>query len=107
MYRLLDQLFTTPGWSVPTPRTDLVIVNGGCPTGADHFARHWALDTSVECETYMADWGKHGNAAGPIRNKEMAELGAELCILFPGGKGTMSMYTEARKAGIPVLEVFK
>jgi hypothetical protein len=32
----------------------------------------------------------------------MADLGAELCIAFPGGNGTADMVHRAEKAGIEV-----
>lgn len=50
---------------------------------------------------FKSDWEKHGKAAGPIRNKKMAEY-ADAVILFPGGKGTASMKKEAERAGIIV-----
>lgn len=88
---------------------DLVVVHGGCPTGADQFAAQWArmtnvYDLRVRQEVHPADWSKHGRAAGPIRNKEMVEAGADLCLAFirnnsRGASGTVEM---ARQAGIPV-----
>src|SRR5690606_30354012 len=54
---------------------------------------------------YPADWRRHGRAAGPIRNQEMADAGADLCIAFPGGRGTADMVRRARAAGIPVRSV--
>jgi len=58
----------------------------------------------MEAEPHPADWERHGRAAGPIRNQEMADAGADLCIAFPYGigKGTYDMIERARKAGIPV-----
>ena len=40
-------------------------------------------------------------AAGPIRNKEMAEY-ADAVALFPGGTGTESMFKEAKAADIKI-----
>ena len=81
-----------------------VLVHGGAP-GADQLADEWSSGSDVLVEVHKADWDRHGRAAGPIRNQEMADAGADLCIAFPGGKGTADMVKRAKAAGIPVLEV--
>lgn len=48
----------------------------------------------------------------PIRNKQMVELGADLCLAFPdhpkghGSRGTWNCIDLAQQAGIPVLVVW-
>lgn len=81
---------------------DFIIVHGDCPTGIDH-----AMDTffrlyGFEVEPHPADWKTHGKAAGPIRNQEMVDAGADMCIAFPMGKstGTRDCIKRAQKAGI-------
>lgn len=83
---------------------DVTIVHGACDASADRFAAWWADIVHVPAEPHPADWKTHGKAAGPIRNREMAQAGADLCLAFWDGKsrGTLSMITEAVKAGIPV-----
>lgn len=67
----------------------LVIVHGACPTGADDHARHWARahqrhgEPVIE-DPHPADWRQHGPAGGPIRNREMVQLGADVCLAFIG-----------------------
>lgn len=84
------------------------IVHGACPTGADNIARIWGtaldLEDAVTVEEHPADWAKHGKAAGPIRNSEMANLGADICLAFWDGlsKGTLDMITKAVRCGILV-----
>lgn len=109
---LWGQFYSTSG--VPT------IAHGDCPRGADRMAREWCERENAEgikniggplCieERHPADWDKHGKAAGFIRNAEMVSLGADLCIAFvvPGkSRGTQHTIDLARKAGIPVQEVF-
>jgi len=53
---------------------------------------------------HAANWGDFGKAAGPIRNREMAQAGADLCLAFPLGesRGTWNCVNECKKAGIPV-----
>jgi len=82
---------------------DITIVHGAAQ-GADRIAHQEAQKAGLLVEPHPADWEKHGKAAGPIRNIEMARLGADLCIAFWDGQstGTAHMMDEARKQGIPV-----
>jgi len=82
------------------------IISGKEPKGTDAMAERWALKRSVPFEGFPADWKKHGKAAGPIRNQEMAERGTHL-LAFPArsGKGTQDMIRRAQKAGMPVTEI--
>lgn len=83
-----------------TPITELM--QGGA-TGADKFAKEWAA-TKPEIKRYacQADWGKHGRAAGPIRNARMLEWKPDLVVAFTGGDGTADMVRKAEAAGVPV-----
>lgn len=81
----------------------MVIIQGGCPDGADLLARRVAAEFGMPVETFPADWKKHGRAAGPIRNQEMADAGADLCLAFPSAgrsTGTWDMIRRACAAGI-------
>lgn len=78
------------------------IVSGGC-SGADKFGEHWAEVNKIPVKRFPADWNKFGKAAGPIRNAQMAEY-ANACVLFPGGKGTDSMFKEAQKQGLGIFD---
>ena len=82
---------------------DLVIIQGGCPTGVDALARRFAKEYEVPVETYPADWARYGRAAGPKRNQAMADAGADLCLAFPSrgrSAGTWDMIRRAVAAGI-------
>lgn len=81
----------------------MTIIHGGA-CGADNLAARWAYDNKVPSKVYPAQWGRHGKAAGPIRNNEMLKSGVDWVIAFPGGNGTEHMKTIARKAGVPVIE---
>lgn len=81
------------------------VVSGGA-SGADAEGEWWARTNSIPIKRFPADWNAHGKAAGPIRNKEMAEY-ADAVALFPGGKGTASMYVEATKAGLTIYDFRK
>jgi hypothetical protein len=80
------------------------IIEGGA-LGADRFARRWAQERGVELKTVEADWKRHGKAAGPIRNHDMLLLQPDLVVAFPGGRGTANMVTQARAAGVDVMEL--
>lgn len=91
-----------------TPEEPLVIVHGACPTGADHFASAWVeaihhWDRNLTEEPHPADWGRYGNAAGPIRNSEMVALGADQCLAFikNESRGATDCANKAEAAGIP------
>lgn len=80
-----------------------VLVHGAAPgvdTQAATIWSEWGLPT----EAHPADWETHGKAAGPIRNQEMVDLGADLCLAFvhPESKGTRHCVRIAQEAGIPV-----
>lgn len=81
------------------------IVQGGAE-GVDRIAKEWAVHRHLQCDTYYAAWDLHGKAAGPIRNAEMlAKSEAEICFVFPGGKGTADMARRAEEAGLRVIYI--
>ncbi|MGA5820894.1 SLOG family protein [Kitasatospora sp. NPDC094028] len=82
----------------------IVIVHGGCPTGADAMAAAWAQRAGVEVEAWPADWVRYGRAAGPRRNQAMVDAGARLVLAFllPGSRGTADCVRRAKAADIPV-----
>ena len=78
-----------------------VIVEGGAP-GADTMARQWAVARGIPYEEHAADWQALGPKAGPIRNQEMVDAGADGVVAFPGGIGTADCCRRAEAAGIKV-----
>ena len=78
------------------------LISGGA-TGVDKAAELWAASRNIEIKVFNPDWKQFGRAAGPIRNKQMAEY-ADAAVLFPGGKGTESMCQQATKAAIKVFD---
>lgn len=71
----------------------LTIVTGGA-SGADSLAYMWACEHGVRFERFPADW-RQGKKAGPIRNQQMLDAGADLVVAFPGGSGTADMVRRA------------
>lgn len=88
----------------------LTVVHGACPTGADQVVDRWARrreDDGVVVEEHPAQWGRFAKAAGPIRNQDMVDRGADLCIGFIRGAslGTRNCLALARNAKIPTFTV--
>lgn len=79
-----------------------LLIHGDCPTGADAIAdriwRGWGLPVLAR----PALWNVWGKKAGPLRNKHMVDLGADLCLAFigPGSRGAAGCAKLADEAGI-------
>ena len=61
------------------------------------------MENNLPVERYPADWENNGRAAGPIRNRQMAEI-ANALIAFPLGesRGTRNMIKLAQEKGLLV-----
>lgn len=80
----------------------------GKADGIDTCGENWAKSfvSPIKIKEFPADWDKHGKAAGPIRNKEMAEYGDVLLLIWDGkSKGSKNMKQEMEKLNKPVYEV--
>lgn len=81
------------------------IIHGAAP-GADSLAESWATERMIGCDTFRADWDKHGRKAGPLRNLEMLTRGKpDLVVAFPGGAGTAHCVRTAKTLKIDVIEL--
>ena len=112
----------------PSADPSLVVLVHGAAAGLDRLADAAALRLGFHVEAHPADWTgpcrpscpapprpshrrrrRDGTdycpAAGAYRNAEMVELGADLAIIFPGGRGTADCARRIRAAGIAVREV--
>lgn len=89
------------------------LVHGDCPDGADYQADMWAFRVNREkpgrvvVERHPADWWRWGKAAGPRRNQEMCDRGADICVGFPesDSRGTYDCMTRAFALGIRTVDV--
>lgn len=80
----------------------LIFVSGRC-RGADALGERYAIENGFEVELYPAEWGKYGPKAGPIRNKQMAEIGDYIICFWDGkSRGTKSMIGFAKDYGKPI-----
>jgi guanyl-specific ribonuclease Sa len=86
------------------------VVCGGA-SGVDEAALYFSKKHNRRIRMFHAEWERAaretGNrlAAGPIRNREMAEYADALIVIKrpgPTTKGTASMIREAKKHGLPI-----
>ena len=74
--------------------------------GADALAGRWADERGIAQVKFPANWNGRGDAAGMIRNRLMLDtIKPDLCIAFPGGRGTSNMMRIAREAGVELIDV--
>ncbi len=78
------------------------VVSGGA-TGADHCGEVWAKLRGVPVRVFHADWKAYGKEAKHEHDRQMAEY-ADAAILFPGGRGTLDMFRQAKRAGIEIYD---
>lgn len=78
------------------------IVSGGA-SGVDALGEQYASEHNLPLYVFLADWKTHGKAAGPMRNRKMAENSEALIAIWDGkSKGTKNMIETAKKLGLPV-----
>ena len=82
-------------------------VISGRARGVDTLGEQFAEDYGLKLHPFPADWKRLGNAAGPIRNAQMADFAdAVLCVWDGVSSGTKDMMNQTKKRGLP-LYVFK
>lgn len=84
--------------------TEVTVLSGQCPTGADRMCENIAREFGWKLKLYPADWNQYGKSAGPIRNKQMVDHGADICLAFikDGSRGASGTAKLAEEAGIEV-----
>ncbi len=84
----------------------LIFISGGC-RGADALGERYEKENGFEIDRIPADWKRYGRAAGPKRNKQMAQI-ADLVICFWDGqsRGTKSMIDYTKEMNKPIRKNF-
>ena len=87
-------------------RGPITCIIHGAASGADSEAAFWGRAQGIEVIAFRPDWDAYGNAAGPIRNEEMVVEGVpDLCLAFPGGRGTQDCVSRAERNKVEVILV--
>lgn len=82
------------------------VVSGGAD-GADFLGEKYAVENGIPIKHFPADWNTHGRAAGPIRNKQMADYADCLIAVWDGkSKGTKNMIDNMNKLKKPVYMIW-
>lgn len=77
---------------------DAILITGGA-RGVDQWAEEAAKKRGMYIRTFEPDWGAHGKAAGPIRNREMVATADKVYVFWNGeSRGTKSTIDAARAA---------
>lgn len=85
--------------------SEVTQVISGMAYGMDHVGEIVARIAGVDVYRCPAKWDEHGKGAGMIRNKEMAEYGDELYLVWDGkSSGSMNMMETMRRKNKKVHE---
>lgn len=82
--------------------SDMVLVHGKSPKGAERIASLWATNRGVPQIGFGPDWAKHGRSAPFKRNDQMLEIVPKGVLHFPGTGINDNLADKAKKLGIPV-----
>jgi hypothetical protein len=89
---------------VMAKHSDMVLLHGGCPRGAEKIAACWADARKVPQVVFKPDWVRHQKAAPFKRNDQLLEALPIGVIVFPGSGVTDNLADKARRFGIPLLD---
>lgn len=93
-YSIVEQAIKDSGFEI----TQVV---SGAAHGVDTLGQHWAQRNGKTIKFFPAKWKTHGKAAGPIRNREMAEYAEALIAIWDGeSRGTANMIKNAQELGL-------
>ncbi len=87
-YKLVVEAVKRSGYKI----TEVVC---GMATGIDRQGEVWARANNIPVTEMPANWYQYGKAAGPIRNRQMAEYADAAVIIWDGkSRGTRNMINE-------------
>ncbi len=92
---------------VHAKHSDMVLLHGGSPKGAERIAACWADNRKVPQIAFRPDFTRHKNAAPFKRNDQLLETLPIGVVVFPGNGINDNLADKARKLGIPLLDYRK
>lgn len=91
-YKVVERAILESGW-----HDQIREVVSGSAHGVDGIGARWARAYSIPVRYFRAGWDVYGKAAGPIRNKEMAQYADALILVWDGqSKGSADMLRWAK-----------
>ena len=101
-YEFVSHIIKQSGYTI----TEVV---SGTANGVDRLGEQWARDNNIPYKRFPANWDHYGKAAGPIRNREMAEYADAAIVVWNGSSsGTKNMIQEMTKREKPCkVEILK
>ncbi len=92
---------------VHSKHTDMVLLHGGSPKGAEKIAACWATTRKVPQVAFKPDFTRHKNAAPFKRNDQLLEVLPIGVVVFPGSGISDNLADKAKKLGIPLFDFRK
>ncbi len=87
---------------VHAKHSDMVLLHGGSPKGAEFIAARWADARKVPQVVFKPDWTRHAKAAPFKRNDQLLQTMPIGVVVFPGSGITENLADKAKALGIPV-----
>ena len=92
---------------VHAKHTDMVLLHGGSPKGAERIAASWADARKIPQVAFRPDFGRHKNAAPFKRNDQLLDVLPIGVVVFPGSGISDNLVDKAKKLGIPLFDFRK
>jgi hypothetical protein len=89
---------------VHAKHSDMVLLHGGTPRGAEKIAACWADHRKVSQVVFKPDWTGHRKAAPFKRNDQLLDAMPIGIIVFPGSGVTDNLADKAKLLGIPLFD---
>ncbi|WP_372097790.1 DUF2493 domain-containing protein [Tistrella mobilis] len=89
---------------VRAKHSDMVLLHGGSPKGAEKIAACWADNRNCPQIVFKPDWIRHGKAAPFKRNDQLLDTVPIGLIVFPGSGITDNLADKARAMGVPLYD---
>lgn len=91
--------------AIPMAFGNVIIVSGHAK-GVDQLGERFAFENKLKTIVFPAEWKKYGRAAGPLRNKIMANNADALIAFWDGeSRGTGNMIQLAQDKGLKLFLV--